>query len=92
MSVVGEYRRILSDLLALLDASSSPAARAFGQLLDEARFEHATHLSDAATRAASILDGDRGKACATVTNEIERERLSEQLDRLTAICRAVLGR
>ncbi len=90
MSVVGEYRRILADLRALLAGSSSPAARRFGAALDHAQLERAPHVSAAAERALAILE-DEPLAAGELGNTVERERIEDQLEHFAAICRVVLG-
>ena len=91
MSVVGEYRRILSDLLAMLAGSSSPAAQRFGRALDAAQVERSPHVSAAAERALAIIGGADALAAEDLQNAIERERIAGQLDHFVAICRVVLG-
>ncbi len=92
MSVVGEYRRILADLLALLEGSSAPEAGAFGRALASAELERAPNVSTASERALAILDTQGADATAAIPNVIERERIAEQVDHFAAICRVVLGR
>ena len=90
MSVVGEYRRILADLIAMLAGSSSPAARRFGEALGGAQLEHAPHVSAAAARALAILE-DTPLSDTDLDNAIERERIEDQLEHFAALCRVVLG-
>lgn len=92
MSVVGEYRRILDDLLALLAGSSSPAAEHLGRSLEDAQLERAPHVSAAAERALGILEANTAFFPDDLENAIERERIASQLDHFRAICRVVLGR
>lgn len=91
MSVVGEYRRILADLLASLAGSSSPAAQQFGRALDEAQLERSPHVSAAAERALSILEENAAFEASDLGNKIERERIMDQLGHFVAICRVVVG-
>ena len=92
MSVVGEYRRLLDDLLAALADSSSFAAQSFGDVLGQAHLERAPHVSAAAERALAILEGDDEFAMGELDSAIERKRIADRLDHFTAICRVVLGR
>lgn len=91
MSVVGEYRRILDDLLAVLASSSAPAAQRFGRSLEDAQLERAPHVSAAAERGFDILEANTAFLPDDLENAIERERIASQLDHFRAICLVVLG-
>ena len=84
MSVVGEYRRIHGDLVALLARSALPDAKPFASQLGEVDLERWDSVSDAATRAIEVCEN----APASVTSGAT----GAQLEHFVAICRVVLGR
>ena len=87
MSVRGEFKRLLGDLLAVLrDADlARDTERALEPLLERAQDD----LSGAAETALALLP--RLDARAFADTELRR-RFEESLERLDAVCRIILGR
>ena len=87
MSVRGEFKRLLGDLLAALrDADlASDTERALDPLLERAQDD----LSGAAETALALLAPLDARAFA---DPLLRKRFEESLERLEAVCRIILGR
>ena len=87
MSVRGEFKRLLGDLLAALrDAGlASDTARALEPLIERAQED----LSGAAETALALLP--RIDARAFTDSELRR-RYDDARERLDAVCRIILGR
>jgi hypothetical protein len=87
MSVRGEFRRLLEDVLAALrDAELAPdTERALEPLLERARED----LPGAAEAALALLPQLDARA---FSDSGERQRFEEAFDRLDAVCRIILGR
>jgi hypothetical protein len=87
MSVRGEFKRLLGDLLAALrDADlASDTERALDPLLERAQDD----LSGAAESALALLARLDARAFA---DPLLRKRFEESLERLEAVCRIILGR
>jgi hypothetical protein len=87
MSVRGEFRRLLEDMLsALRDAELAPdTGRALEPLLERSRED----LAGAAEAALALLPQLDARAFA---DPGERQRFEEAFDRFAAVCRIILGR
>ncbi len=87
MSVRGEFRRILGDLLAALrDAGLAPdTATALEPLLERAGDD----LSGAAEAALAVLPRLRAGA---FSDTAVRRRFEDAFERLEAVCRIIVGR
>ena len=87
MSVRGEFKRLLGDLLAALNGAdlARETARALEPLLERAQDD----LSGAAEAALALLP----KLDARAFSDTElRRRFEESHERLDAVCRIILGR
>jgi hypothetical protein len=87
MSVRGEFRRLLGDLLAELRAAqlAPQRVRALEPLDERARDD----LTGAAKEALAVLPQlDAGG----FTDPAARERFTDAFERLEAVCRIILGR
>jgi hypothetical protein len=87
MSVRGEFRRLLGDLLAELRAArlAPDSVRALEPLDQRAGDD----LSGAAKEALAVLAQLDARA---FTDPAARERYSDAFERLEAVCRIILGR
>jgi hypothetical protein len=87
MSVRGEFKRLLGDLLGVLrDAGLAPdTARALEPLLERARDD----LSGAAGAALALLQQLDPRA---FSDTALRRRFEDAFERLEAVCRIILGR
>ena len=87
MSVRGEFKRLLGDLLAVLrNADLDPETeRALEPLLERARDD----LPGAAEAALALLQELDARA---FSDPALRERFEESHERLEAVCRIILGR
>ncbi|TMA31165.1 MAG: hypothetical protein E6J87_16380 [Deltaproteobacteria bacterium] len=87
MSVRGEFRRLLKDLLAALrDAELAPdTERALAPLAERAGDD----LSGAAEAALALLPRLDARA---FSDPVERQRFEDAFERLEAVCRVILGR
>ncbi len=87
MSVRGEFRRLLGDVLATLrDAQLAPdTQRALEPLLERSR-EDLTGAAEAALALSARLDARAFPDPAT------RWRFEEAFERLDAVCRIILGK
>ena len=86
MSVRGEFKRLLGDLLAALrDADQArDTARALEPLLERAQED----LIGAADRALALLP----EIDARALSDSELRRFEDSFERLEAVCRIILGR
>jgi hypothetical protein len=87
MSVRGEFKRLLEDVLSVLrDAGAAPdTERALAPLVERAHDD----LSGAAEAALALLPRLDAQVFADIG---ERRRFEEAFDRLDAVCRIILGR
>ena len=87
MSVRGEFKRLLGDLLAALrDAGlAGDTARALEPLLERAQED----LTGAADQALALLSALEAGA---FTDTALRQRFEDAFERLEAVCRIILGR
>ncbi len=87
MSVRGEFRRLLEDMLAALREAGLAAEtdRALAPLVERARDD----LSGAARAALVLLPKLDARA---FTDTALRQRFEDALERLEAVCRIILGR
>ena len=87
MSVRGEFKRLLGDLLgALRDADQArDTARALEPLIERAQED----LPGAAEQALALLPALDARALADTAL---RQRFEDSFERLEAVCRIILGR
>ena len=90
MSVQGEFRRLVSDTIACLQAYEAESAQALARRLEDERSSAAQDLLGAAERViAAWQEAERG----IVSDDAEqRARLADASDRMLQIARVVLGR
>jgi hypothetical protein len=87
MSVRGEFRRLLEDLLVAL--REAELARDFALSLEPLRERAHDDLSGAAEAALVLLSRLDARA---FTDAAARERFEAAFERLDAVCRIILGR
>lgn len=90
MSVHGEFRRLVSDTVACLQASEGESARALARRLEAERMNAKQDLLGAAARVIEIWEAEHP---GVVLEDAElRARLEDASDRMQRIARVVLGR
>jgi hypothetical protein len=87
MSVRGEFRRLLGDVLSVL--RDAELARDVERALDPLRERAHDDLTGAAEAALALLPRIDPRA---FTDPAERRRFADASERLDAVCRIILGR
>jgi len=90
MSVRGEFRRLVSDTIACLQACEGETAQALARRLEAERSAAAQDLLGAAERVMAALEVAHD-AFESQDEEL-RARLDDACDRMQQIARIVLGR
>ncbi len=88
MSVRGEFRRLVSDTVACLQACDGEAALALARRLEEERASAADDLVGAAERVLVAWDAAHADVEA---DRATSERLADAAERMQQIARIVLG-
>ncbi|MGI9592023.1 MAG: hypothetical protein ACR2P8_11695 [Myxococcota bacterium] len=89
MSVHGEFQRILGELADFLERTGGPGCDAWARELQEAGSAGRKKLSDGASRAFALLQGD---SAPTFVSPLEIEEFARLQEHLTSLCRVILGR
>ena len=90
MSVHGEFRRLVSDTIACLQACEGESARALARELEGERSAAVEDLLGAAERVIAVWDA--GQSAAVPSDAELRTRLEDAAERMQEIARVVLGR
>jgi hypothetical protein len=90
MSVLGEFRRVAGDAASCLRKLEAVAAQDLTVEIEAAIAAGQKDLSSAAARVLELLE--RAEPDGFADDEHTRTNALENLDRLRAMCRAVLGR